>query len=181
MSNDHLYIFILKPHKKKRPNYKYEDLLRTHKFYIEYYHLLNNQNPLEVIGKENPKITFPASFTDVAVDFAKELKGETIGVKRIYLNSIKRSFKSPIVGLPRIEEFNRHLIFTLVLSTFRNTSPKINTLRYYISTANQTFISVLVDYTLKVYDDVKDKSDPTWYHKVLRVGRALKLLYGLHR
>ena len=175
------YVFTLKARKRSKPNYKYTGILRTHRFYIEYYGLLSEEEPVKVVmrgyGKE-PRIVFPIRFTETIMDFAKDVGGEVIEVRKVKPPKTKVYYEKPIVTLPNEIAFRRHLLFSLTASTYRKPS-KLSILRNLILDLNVNFLNILTTIALERYSVLKREANPAWHWYMMRVGRAVKTLYKL--
>jgi len=180
MSEDKVeYVFTFRAKKRSRPNPRYNGILRTHRFYIEYYSLLNEQDPLKAISKNSePKIAFPVRFTEAILDFAEALGGKIISVRRVKPPKADTYYEKPIAVLPSEIAFRRHLLFSLTASTYRKPE-KLNSLRGLILILNANFLNILTTIALDRYSELKNGSNPAWHWYMLRVGRAVKVLYKL--
>jgi len=174
------YVFTFAVRKRSRPNPKYEGILRTHRFYIEYYGLLEGQEPTEVVGNHNPRIAFPVSLIEVIVDFARELGGSIVEVRKIKIPNMDVYYERPVILLPNEVAFRRHLLFALTLSTYRKVSEaRFNAIKNLLLSMNATFLNILTSIALDRYNELRASQNPAWHWYMLRVGRALKVLYKL--
>jgi len=177
------YVFIFKAKKRSRPNPKYEGILRTHRFYIRYFTLIEGQDPRTVITKGEPKISFPVKYMEVVLDFAKELGGNIVGTRKIEIPKYKVSYETPIVVLPDEILFRRHLLFSLVISTYRKVSDaKFNSVRLLALTMNGNLLNILTTMALDRYFELRNAENNmrhVWHWYMMRVGRAVKVLYNL--
>ena len=172
----HVFTFNVK--RRSKPNPNYTGILRTHRFYINYYDILSEQAPEKAISENTPKISFPVRFTEAILDFAKELGGEVVEVRNVRPPRCKYSYEKPTVALPSEIAFRRHLLFSLTISTYRKPH-KINAVRNLVLTLNANFLNILSQIALERYNEVKNAGNPIWIWYVLRVGRAVKTLYKL--
>ena len=174
------YVFTFAAKKRSRPNPKYEGILRTHRFYIEYYELLEGQEPAGVIGNDKPRIAFPVRFTEMVVDFAKYLDGRVVEARRVKIPRAGVYYEKPIILLPNEVAFRRHLLFSLTVSTYRKAlSARFNTVRNLLSSMNANLLNILTTIALDRYNELKASQNAVWHWYMLRVGRALKVLYKL--
>lgn len=173
------YFFTFRARKRSKPNPRYEGILKTHRFYIEYYSLLSGQTPIQLlVNNSEPRIVFPAKFTEALVSFAEELGGKIIEVRKVKPPRASTYYEKPVVVLPSEIAFRRHLLFSLVTSTYRKPE-KLNMLRSLILNLNANFLNILTTIALERYSELRSRSDPTWHWYMMRVGRAVKVLYKL--
>jgi len=173
------HAFTLFVKKRKKPNYNYTGILRTHRFYISYHDVFNDQSPEKAVSENNSKIVFPVRFTEAILDFAKELGGEVVKVQKVTPPRCKYSYEKPIVALPSEVAFRRHLVFTLTISTYRKPT-RINAVRNLVlNNLNAIFLNILSQMALERYSELRGSENPAWVWYVLRVGRAVKTLYKL--
>lgn len=174
------YVFTFTVKKRSRPNPRYEGVLRTHRFYIEYYSLLEDQEPTRIVGNNKPRIAFPVRFTEMIVDFAKELGGRIVDVRRVKIPKMDVYYEKPIILLPNEVAFRRHLLFSLTVSTYRKVSvARFNAVRNLLLTLNANLLNILARIALDRYRELKASKSSVWHWYMLRVGRALKVLYKL--
>jgi len=171
------YVFTFKAKRRSKPNPKYNGILKTHRFYIEYYTLLDGQDP-EKLENTEPKISFPVRFMETVLDFAKELEGEIVKIRKVKPPKAETSYKKPVVVLLSELTFRRHLLFTLVASTYRKPE-KLNTLRNLVLNLNANFLNILTNMAMERYSELRNSSNPAWLWYMLRVGRAVKVLYRI--
>jgi len=176
------YVFTFKAKRRKRPNQRYNGILRSHRFYISYFSLLNSQDPIEVTSNKinEPKIEFPIRFMETLLRFAKDLGGKVLEVQRVKPPKSESHYEKPFVLLPNELAFRRHLLFALTASTYRKPG-KLNTLKNLILNLNANFLNVLSSIALDRYFQFKNASNPSLYWYMYRVGRAIKVLYNLDR
>jgi len=176
------YVFTFSARKRSRPNPNYEGILRTHRFYIQYYSLLSGQSPTKVVSSEGsePRMEFPVRFTETILSFAKELGGTVINIRKVKPPKADVHYEKPIVLLPNEIAFRRHLLFTLTISTYRNPR-KFNIIRNLILTMNANFLNILTSIAMDRYTELKNSLNPAWHWYMMRVGRAVKVLYKLDR
>lgn len=180
MSERGRYIFTFTAKKRRRPYYRYEGILRTHRFYIEYYSLLEGQEPIKTVGNSEPRIAFPVKFTELVLDFARELDGGVIGVRKVKIPRRELYYEKPIVLLPNEIAFRRHLLFALTVSTYRKPlEVRFNTLKNLLLTMNANLLNVLSTIALDRYNELRPSQTTAWHWYMLRVGRAVKVLYKL--
>lgn len=174
-----VYIFTFAPRKRSKSNPRYEGILKTHRFYIEYYSLMEGEDPKNIKDKE-PYIEFPASYIEDLVSFAEELGGSIVEKKKIPLPRTGHSYTKYVVQLPDDIAFRRHMLYAITASTFRKPE-KLYTLRSLISTRNANLLNLLSQIAVDRYKELKENSISTWIWRILRVGKALKVLYMLDR
>jgi len=179
MSNGIHFIFLIKPAKRRTPVLKYEGLLRHYYFRIYYYFMLPDANPLEVIRNGNLIIDFPIHNHGEIEQFAYELGGKKVGEYRRMLKVLKQEYVADVIGFRLIEDYQRHLVFALAASVLRS-KPKVDLLRREILTKNQGYITLMANLAEEFYKDNHGRST-NWHNVVLRVGRAMRTLTGLHR
>jgi len=174
------YVFTFKARKRARENLNYVGVLRTHRFYIEYYDLLDGESPLKVVTDRSyePKIAFPVKFVESIVGFAEDLGGRVVKKRRVKLAKSNSYYEKPVVVLPSEIAFRRHLLFSLAVSTCGSLE-RLNTLRNLVLSLNANFLNVLTTMALDRYFEFKRGSGLAWYWYMLRVGRALGVLYKL--
>jgi len=174
------YVFTFSVKRRSKPNPRYEGILRTHRFYIRYYSLLSGQEPLKVVSSDvsEPKVSFPVRFLESILNFAKEVDGRILEVRKVKLPRANVYYEKPIVMLPNEIAFRRHLLFALTASTYRKPE-KLNILRKLILTLNANFLNILTTIALDRYSELKNSSNPAWHWYMMRVGRAVKVLYRL--
>lgn len=174
------YVFSLTARRRKKPVEKYSGVLRTHRFYINYYTLLEGQEPSRAITDNEPRVSFPVSFTEVLLDFARELGGDVVKSQRVKIRGEGLYYERPIVVLPNELAFRRHLLFALTTSTYRKPSEaKLNALRDLMLTMNANLLNVLSSIVIDRYKELKTSQNPAWRWSMLRVGKAIKVLYKL--
>lgn len=174
------YVFTFIVRKRRRPNPRYEGILKTHRFYIEYYSLLEGQESAKVVANGEPRIAFPARFTELVIDFARELGGSVAGIKRVGVPKTGAYYEKPIVVLPNEVAFRRHLLYALTLSTYRKPSEaRFNALRSLLLTMNANLLNILSTIALDRYSELKSSQNTMWHWYMLRVGRTVKVLYKL--
>ncbi len=174
------YVFTFSVKRRSRPNPNYEGILRTHRFYIKYYSLLSGQDPVKVVGDEDSwlKIAFPVRFTGAVLSFARELGGNVVEVRKVKPPRADAYYERPIVVLPNEIAFRRHLLFTLTASTYRKPE-RLNTLRNLVLALNANFLNMLTTIALDRYSELRNSSNPAWHWYMMRVGRAVKVLYRI--
>jgi len=177
-SGEFHYIFVILPEKRSKPNLKYEDVLRYYHFRIYYYFKLPDQDPIEVIRTRDPVIDFPVNNSDEILRFGYELGGAKVAEYTKRLQAIKRHYTADVVGFISPEKYHRHLAFALTASVLRSKT-KVDLLRGKILTANQGFVMLMANVAEELYKEYRGY--PNWQHVVLRVGRAMKIIFGLHR
>lgn len=173
------YAFTFSVKKKRRPNKNYVGLLSTHNFYIHYYYVIPGENIKKAVEESKPVIEFRVRFTELVKEFAKELGGQVIEEKKVPVPRTGSSYVRPIVFLPSEEAFRRHLLYTLVVSTFSNPGEKLNMARSIILGLNPYFVNLLSTIALDRYRELKEARSPVTQWYVLRVGRAINVLYKL--
>ena len=180
MSDRMLYVFTLTARKRRKPNPRYDGILRTHRFYAEYYFLLAGEDPVKLTFSESekPLIAFPAKYDAVLYSFAELVGGEEIYRRAVYLPSAKSSYVKRAIGFRNEVDFKRHLLFALTASTLRKPE-KLNTLQWIVANLNPIFLNVLANIAIDRYREFSGYSARPYY--ILRVGMALKVLYWLDR
>jgi len=175
-----LYVFTLTARKRRKPNPRYDGVLRTHRFYAEYYFLLADEDPAKPVLSEpaKPLIAFPAKYDAVLYSFAELVGGEEVYRRTVYLPSTKSNYVKRVIGFRNEVDFKRHLLFTLVASTLKK-QEKLNTLQYIVANLNPIFVNILANIAIDRYRELSGYSARPYY--ILRVGRALKVLYWLDR
>jgi len=173
-----VFTFVAK--RRSKPNPRYEGILRTHRFYIEYYSLLEGQEPTSAVRGGEPRVAFPVRFTEVVASFAEELGGRVVEVRRVKVPRRDIYYEKPIVLLPNEVAFRRHLLFSLAVSTYlKASSARFNALRNLLLTMNANLLNILTSIALDRYSELKAARSSAWHWHMLRVGRALKVLYNL--
>lgn len=172
----HAFTFSMK--RRSKPNPNYTGILRTHRFYINYYDIFSGQTPEKAVSENSPRISFPVRFTEAILDFAKELGGKVVEVRNVRPPRCKYSYEKSTVTLPSEIAFRRHLLFSLTISTYRKPH-KINAVRNLVLTLNANLLNVLSQIALDRYNELKGSKSSVWHWYVLRVGRAVKTLYKL--
>jgi len=175
-----LYVFTLTARKRRKPNPRYDGVLRTHRFYAEYYFLLSGEDPSKLVlsESEKPLIAFPAKYDAVLYSFAKEVGGEEICRRTVHLPSSKSGYVKRVIGFRNDVDFKRHLLFALTASTFKK-QERLNTLQYIVANLNPIFVNILANIAIDRYREFSGYSARPYY--ILRVGMALKVLYWLDR
>jgi len=163
------YIYVIVPRKRRIPNIKYEGVLRYYRYWIYYYFMLPDQNPLYVIRKRDPMLAFPIQHIGEVEEFAYEVDGVKVGEIKKYLKTIDKEISMNIIGFEADEKYERHLSFAL-LAAVEKSKTKLDLLKAEILTCNIGFLRVFVNSAEDVY---KEKKDPK---KVLMIGRALKII-----
>ncbi|WP_148678889.1 hypothetical protein [Aeropyrum pernix] len=180
MAREGRYVFTFTARKRKKPYYRYEGILRTHRFYIEYYSLLEGQEPSRAAGNGEARIAFPVRFMELVLDFSRELGGETVEVRMSKIRGQNLYYEKPIVLLPNEVAFRRHLLFAVTVSTYKKPlEARFNALRNLLLTMNANLINILSTIVMDRYRELKASSNPAWHWHMLRVGRAVKVLYKL--
>lgn len=171
------YLLLFRPVARRRPEPRYEGLLRTHRLRAEYYTLLEGEDPSTVPDRRDPLILFPARYVEFSIDYSRQLGGVTAGVKRFRLRK-GSGYESPLIVLPGDIVFRRHLLYTLTLSTYRIPArAREARLRSIISSMNANMLNLLTNLLLDRYRS--RNGTPTWYWRMYRVAKALKVLYRL--
>lgn len=180
ISDTRRYAFTFSVKRRKRPNDHYGGVLRTHRFFIEYHNLLGGEDLSGALENSEAEISFPIKFSDLILDFARELGGKTVEVRKVKVRGKDLYYEKPVVFLPNEVAFRRHLLFTLTVSTYRNASEaRFNALRNLLLAMNANFLNILSRIAMERYDELKSSRNQMWYWYMLRVGRAVKSLYGL--
>jgi len=164
------YIFVLVPKKRKRPDPKYYgSILYHYRYWIYYYFMLPDQDPLYVIRNRDPIISFPVMNDGEIRQFAYELGGEKVGEMRRFLKMVNSDVVIDVIGFELSEKYHRHLAFALVAAVERRKT-KLDLHRAELLTANQGFIMLMANLAEEVYSETKDAK------RVLQIGRALKII-----
>ncbi len=172
------HVFTFSVRRRSKPSTNYTGILRTHRFYIEYYDVLAEQEPEKVVSENEPRIAFPVRFTEAVLSFAEELGGRVVNIRRVRPPRSKYTYEKPLVILPNEVAFRRHLLFSLTISTYRKPS-KINSVRILVSTLNANLLNILTQIALDRYSELRGSGSASWHWYMLRVGRAVKVLYKL--
>ena len=168
------YVFTLTPKPRKRPSSRYDGLLRRYRLYIEYYTLVRGESPVDAVGGE-PIVSFPASYVEALVSYAAQIGGRVAGTRRVILSRGRLHYEAPVVVLPSIIAFRRHLLYALTSSTFRSPA-RLGSLAGLITSLNPFFLEVLATIALNRYRGENGAGD---YWSMRRVGKALRVLYRL--
>jgi len=178
MSEGTHYIFVILPKKRRRPNIRYEGVMRHYYFRIYYYFMLPDQDPLKVIRAHEPIMEFPIKNSDEILQFGYELGGAKVAEHRVRLQTIKQCYKADVIGFASAEKYHRHLAFALTASVLRSKT-KVDILRAKLLTVNQGFVMLMANVAEELYKEYHGYSN--WQNAVLRVGRAMKIIFGLHK
>jgi len=181
--------------KRSKPLYYYQsETLRYYRPYLVYYKKVPRKEALEVLPKiesslktvtranckeKEELIKFPVRGMDLVVDYAKSLEADVEYVAR-YLPRLKRSERVPIMVFPDRYSAMRHLIFSITYATLRS-AEKAERLRRVVNGLNISIIEPFYNTALFRYHELKSNGDTTWFWKVLRIGRAFKVMYMLDR
>jgi len=164
------YIFVLVPRKRRRPDpKKYGSILYHYNYWIHYYYMLPDQNPIEVIRTRDPILTFPIRHIDEVEQFAYEIGGTKVAEIKKYLKSINKEISINVVGFEADEKYERHVAFSLLAAVERSKT-KLDRLKAEVLMCNIGLLMTFVNVAEEVY---KEKRDPK---NVLKIGKALKLV-----
>jgi len=179
------YIFTILPKKRRRPNPNYEGILSQYHFRIHYFFVLPDEDPVKIVRAYRARkdvrdliIEFPVQNHDDILKFAYEIGGIKVGEYCCRLQALKQRYVVDIVGFDSIEDYQRHLVFALSTSVLRSKT-KVELLKARLLTSNQGFVKLLANLAEELYKD--SRRNPYWHNTVLRVGRAVRMLYGLHK
>jgi len=178
MSGGYHYIFVILPKKRRKPNDRYDGIMKHYYFRIYYYSMLPDQNPIEVIRTRDPDIYFPVKNHDEILQFGYELGGSKVAERRSVLRAIKQRYKADVVGFVEAEKYHRHLAFALTASVLRSKT-KIDLLKAELLTANQGLVMLMANLAEEFYKEYRGY--PGWHNILLRTGRAIKILLGLDK
>jgi len=178
MSGGVHYVFVILPKRRRRPNLKFEGLLERYYFRIYYYYTFPDEDPVEVIKEAKPTIVFPVINHDEILQFGYELGGKKVGEYRLMLKALKQEYVADVVGFEYVEDYHRHMTYALTASVIKSKN-KVDLLRGIILTKNQGFITLMANLALELYKDYYGRLN--WHNAVLRVGRAVRTLFGLGR
>ena len=177
--------------KRGRPRYHYQgEVLRYYTPYLVYYKTVPKRGVLgglpEVeesasVGREERAelIRIPVRGVDAVVDYAKSLDARVEYVKR-YLPRLGRSERIPVMVFPDEYRAMRHLLFSLTYATLRSPR-KVERLRWIVSGLNVSIIEPFYYTALFRYRELRNRRDPAWHWKLLRIGMAFKVMYMLDR
>lgn len=180
--------------KRSKPLYYYQsELLRYYRPYLVYYKELPKKEILEALSeiegssksktKKKPEkeelIKFPVRGVDVVVNYAKSLEANVEYAAR-YLPRLKKTERVPVIIFPGRYSAMRHLIFSITYSTLRSLE-KVERLREIINSLNISIIEPFYNTALFRYHELKNNNEHMWHWKVLRIGRAFKIMYMLDR
>jgi len=179
---------------KRRFTYRYQsEILRYYRPYLVYYKKLPSKEMLEKLpevegfsrneverktGREE-LIKIPVRGIDIVVNYAKNLNADIEYVMR-YLPKLGYSVKIPVIVFQDRYSAMRHLIFSLTYATLRSIT-KVEKLKEVINGLNINIIEPFYNTALFRYYELRSNGDPAWYWKVLRIGRAFKVMYMLDR
>jgi len=180
MSGRVLYVFTLSPRKRSKQDPRYDGVLRTHRFYAEYYYVLEGDDPAEVASGERsrPVVAFPARFDNVLFEFAKDVGGVVIAERRVYLKSVNQTYTRRVVGFTNEVDYRRHLLFALIAATMRKPE-RLAAAESLVLALNPVFVNMLTNIAVDRYRELAGQPARPYY--ILRVGRAVKVLYRLDR
>ncbi len=177
--------------KRGKPRYYYQsEILCYYTPYLVYYRLVPREENLEKLphlldskDKKNEKneelLMFPVRGIDAVVNYAKSLDAE-ITYRRRYLPRLKKSVEVPTtIFLDRYSAM-RHAIFSLTYATVRSVE-KVEKIREVMNSLNINIIEPFYNTAILRYEELRGRADSGWYWKILRIGRAFKVMYMIDR
>ena len=177
--------------KRKRPAYHYQSaVLRYYIPYIAYYRAVPTVENLEKLvqhlkallqkkGRRGEElIMFPIRGVDAVVNYAKSLEAEIH-----FFNQRLRKIgteKVPVMVFPNRYSAMRHFLFSITYATVRSIS-KVERIREVVNGLNVNIAEPFYNTAILRYHELRANSDPKWFWKVLRIGRAFKVMYLIDR
>jgi len=180
--------------KRSKPLHYYQSMvLRYYRPYLVYYKKMLRKEVIEELPKvEKPLeksieekrvreelIKIPVRGIDVIVSYAKNVEASIEYVPR-YLPKLGKIKEIPVMVFPNRYSAMRHLIFSLTYATLRSME-KVERLREIVNGLNINIIEPFYSTALFRYYELRNSSDLKWHWKVLRIGRAFKVMYMLDR
>ena len=177
--------------RRKRPIYHYQSaVLRYYIPYIAYYRAIYTTENLEKLvrqlktvlqrkGKRGDElIMFSIRGVDAVVNYAKSLE-----VEIHYFDQRLRKAgteKIPVIVFPDRYSAMRHFLFSITYATVRSIS-KVERIREVVDGLNVNIAEPFYNTAILRYHELRKNSDPKWFWKVLRIGRAFKVMYLIDR
>jgi len=173
--------------KRSKPRYYYQSpVLRYYMPYIAYYTAVPTMENLEKLvqrlratlqkkkGNGGELIMFPVRGVDAVVSYAKSLEAEIhYFPQRLRKAGIE---KIPVLVFPDRYSAMRHFIFSITYATVRTIS-KVEKIREVVNGLNASIAEPFYNTAIFRYWELRKNRDPMWYWKVLRIGRAFKIMY----
>ena len=173
--------------RRKRSIYRYQSaVLRYYTPYIAYYRVIPIVENLEklvqqlkaVLYRKSKRgeelIMFPIRGVDAVVNYAKSLEAEIH-----YFNQRLRKVgteKTPVIIFSDRYSAMRHFLFSITYATVRSIS-KVEKIRGVVNGLNVNIAEPFYNTAILRYHELKANSDQKWFWKVLRIGRAFKVMY----
>ncbi|RLE92005.1 MAG: hypothetical protein DRN04_11425 [Thermoprotei archaeon] len=173
--------------KRRRPAYHYQSVaLRYYTPYIAYYRTIPSAENLEKLvqhlksvlqrrGKRGEElIMFPIRGVDAVVNYAKSLEAEIY-----FFNQRLRKAgteRIPVIVFPDRYSAMRHFIFSITYATVRSIS-KVERIRDVVSGLNVNIAEPFYNTAILRYHELRVSGDSGWFWKVLRIGKAFKVMY----
>jgi len=167
------YIFLIVPKRRKTPDPKYEGVLHYYRFWIQYYLMQHDADPIKVIKTCEPAIEFPTRNSDEILQFGYELGGVKVAEYYYKLRALGQQYKVDVVKFDSAEKYHIHLAFALV-AAMTKFKTQVHLFKIKILTINKNIVELMANIGEEFYKDYRGYSN--WHHDVLRVGRALKIL-----
>jgi len=180
-------VAVISYRKRRRPVYHYQSVvLRYYTPYIAYYRVVPTPEDLKKVfehlkailqkkGKRGEElIIIPIRGVDAVVNYAKNLEAEIQ-----YFDQRLRKVgteKVPVIIFPDRYSAMRHFLFTITYATVRSIS-KVERIREVVNGLNINIAEPFFNTAVLRYHELITNSDPQWYWKVLRIGRAFKVMY----
>jgi len=174
--------------KRSTPRYYYQSkVLRYYTPYIAYFRLLPTPENLKkavdhlkavIQGKRRKGeelVVFSIRGVDAVLNYAKSFDAE-IQYFEQQLKKIKAVEKVPVIIFPDRYSAMRHFIYSITYATVRSIS-KVERIREIVDGLNVNIIEPFFNTAILRYRELVSNSDPKWYWKVLRIGRAFKVMY----
>ena len=177
--------------KRKRPIYHYQSaVLRYYIPYIAYYRATYTTENLEKLvrqlktvlqkkGKRGDElIMFSIRGVDAVVNYAKSLEAEI----HYFDQRLRKAGteKIPVIVFPDRYSAMRHFLFSITYATVRSIS-KVERIREVVNGLNVNIAEPFYNTAILRYHELRKNGDPKWFWKVLRIGRAFKVMYLIDR
>jgi len=164
------YIYVLVPRKRRTPDPRYTGTLYHYRYWIYYFFMLPDENPVKVAKNDEPIIHFPVINVGEILQFGYEIGGTKVGELPIYLKAVNREERLDIIGFESPEKYNRHLTFALIASVTKS-KPRLDILKGMVLTSNGGFLHLIANIAEDAYKINKD------WRRVLKVAKAVKMIY----
>jgi len=181
-------IAVIAYRRRSRPAYHYQsDALKYYVPYLAYYRCAPTRENLENIVKQfkmilqekgrkgDELVMFPVRGVDAIVNYAKSLNAE-IQYFPQRLARIGRDEQIPVIVFPDRYSSMRHFIFSITYATVRSVS-KAEKVREVVNGISVNILEPFYYVALYRYYELKSNSDSQWRWKLLRIGRAFKVMY----